>query len=54
MLAFDTDDGMVVVDFKTDRAEGELLNRYKRQVALYARAVSTATGRPARAVLLQV
>ena len=53
-LAFDTDDGMVVVDFKTDRAEGELLNRYKRQVALYARAVSTATGRPARAVLLQV
>jgi ATP-dependent exoDNAse (exonuclease V) beta subunit len=42
------------VDFKTDRAEGEDLARYKRQVALYAAAISRATKQPVRAVLMQV
>jgi ATP-dependent helicase/nuclease subunit A len=47
-------DGYVVIDFKTDRAEGDLLDRYRRQVGLYADAVSRATGKPARAILMKV
>ena len=53
-LAFETQDGYTVVDFKTDRAEGELQASYARQVQLYAEAVSHATGKPARAVLMSV
>jgi ATP-dependent exoDNAse (exonuclease V) beta subunit len=53
-LAFETTEGMTVVDFKTDRAEGDVLARYQRQIGVYAEAVSQATGRPARAVLLKV
>ena len=37
-----------------DRAEGEVMDRYRRQVGLYADAVSRAMGRPARAVLMKV
>jgi ATP-dependent helicase/nuclease subunit A len=44
----------VVIDFKTDRAEGELLELYRRQVGLYAEAVAQATGKPSRAVLMKV
>jgi ATP-dependent helicase/nuclease subunit A len=44
----------LVIDFKTDRAEGDLLDLYRRQVSLYASAVARATGRPARAVLMKV
>jgi len=51
---FESGEGYVVIDFKTDRASGELLDRYRRQVALYAEAVSRATGRPARAVMMKV
>jgi len=42
------------VDFKTD---GEFTlgeANYRRQVALYAEAITRATGRPARGVLLRV
>jgi len=53
-FAFKTGDGYCVVDFKTDRAEGELLERYRRQVLFYAEAIARATGRPARAVLLKI
>jgi ATP-dependent exoDNAse (exonuclease V) beta subunit len=53
-LAFETDEGMTVIDFKTDRAEGDVLAAYCRQVALYAEAVAQVTGRTARAVLMQV
>jgi ATP-dependent exoDNAse (exonuclease V) beta subunit len=53
-LAYATGDGMVVVDFKTDRAEGEELDRYRRQVAIYADAVARAMGVAVRAVLMQV
>ena len=45
---------MTVVDFKTDRAVAPALDGYLRQVALYAEAISLATGKPARAILLQV
>jgi ATP-dependent exoDNAse (exonuclease V) beta subunit len=55
-LAFrdDGDDGWTVLDFKTDRELGGRLAEYRRQVGLYARAVSRATGMPACAVLLRV
>ncbi len=51
---FEEPSGYLVIDFKTDRATGELLDRYSRQVSLYADAVARATGRPARAVLMKV
>ena len=53
-LAFAASGGFMVIDFKTDRAEGETREGYARQVALYAEAVAQATGLPARAVLMDV
>ncbi|MGH9386747.1 MAG: UvrD-helicase domain-containing protein [Vicinamibacterales bacterium] len=52
-LAYETANGWVVVDFKTDVELGGHEEMYKRQVALYALAVSRATGQPARGVLLR-
>jgi ATP-dependent helicase/nuclease subunit A len=51
---FEQDNGYLVVDFKTDRPSGERLERYRRQVGLYADAVMRTTGRPARAILMCV
>ena len=51
-LAFQTEQGFVVVDFKTDDPPPETLDRYQRQVALYARAIQLATGHLVRAVLM--
>jgi ATP-dependent exoDNAse (exonuclease V) beta subunit len=53
-FAFDEGGTTRVIDFKTDRAEGDALLKYQRQVALYADAIAQATGRPARAVLMQI
>jgi ATP-dependent helicase/nuclease subunit A len=53
-LAFAEDEGFVVVDFKTDRELDGALERYQRQVQIYAAAITSATGRPARAVLMRV
>jgi ATP-dependent exoDNAse (exonuclease V) beta subunit len=53
-LAFESSGVFTVVDFKTDRAEGELQGTYARQVQLYAAAIAEATGKPARAVLMNV
>jgi ATP-dependent exoDNAse (exonuclease V) beta subunit len=53
-LAFETADGMTVVDFKTDRAEGELLDQYRQQVDVYGQAIAQATGKPVKAVLMSV
>lgn len=52
-LAYETVDGWVVIDFKTDvvLATDEA---YRRQVALYCEALARATGVPARGVLLRV
>ena len=44
----------IVVDFKTDVELGARRAEYSEQVALYARAVATATGEDARGVLLSV
>jgi ATP-dependent helicase/nuclease subunit A len=53
-LAFDDGERWVVVDFKTDAEMGEHEARYKRQVALYAAALTRITGQPARATILRV
>jgi ATP-dependent helicase/nuclease subunit A len=52
--AFADDDGWTVIDWKTDLELATRLDEYRRQVALYARAIARATGRPARGVLLRV
>ena len=43
-----------MIDFKTDQELTGTLDIYRRQVALYADAIATATGLPARALLLRV
>jgi len=59
-LVVEDEDGLVVVDYKTDRfsdaeALAGLVSRYTPQVAAYAVAAEAATGRPVvRAVLLFV
>jgi ATP-dependent exoDNAse (exonuclease V) beta subunit len=53
-LAFEVDDGMVVVDFKTDRELQRSLEVYRRQVQIYAHAMATATGLPARGLLMKI
>jgi len=53
-LAFTDGEEFVVVDFKTDRELDGSLDRYERQVRLYASAIASATGQRARAVLMRV
>ena len=53
-LAYETDAGWVVVDFKTDIEIASAQDAYKQQVALYVEAVQRATGQPATGVLLRV
>jgi ATP-dependent exoDNAse (exonuclease V) beta subunit len=53
-LAFLDETGWTIVDFKTDAEPGPRLDRYRYQVALYARGIEEATGVKARAVLMTV
>jgi ATP-dependent exoDNAse (exonuclease V) beta subunit len=53
-LAFEDVDGWTVVDFKTDADLDGSLDAYRRQVALYAQAITMATGRPAQGVILRI
>jgi ATP-dependent exoDNAse (exonuclease V) beta subunit len=53
-LAYETETGWVVVDFKTDIEIVNAQDAYQRQVALYCEAVKRATGKPASGVLLKV
>jgi ATP-dependent helicase/nuclease subunit A len=53
-LAFQSADGWVVVDFKTDAELGAAENVYRRQVALYAEALAAITQTPATATILRV
>ncbi|MBY0494837.1 MAG: UvrD-helicase domain-containing protein [Cyanobacteria bacterium] len=53
-LAYETDAGWVIVDFKTDIEIASAQDAYKQQVALYVEAVKKATGQPAMGVLLRV
>ncbi|MGE0702705.1 MAG: 3'-5' exonuclease, partial [Vicinamibacterales bacterium] len=53
-LAFEEDGRWTVVDYKTDRDVAGSEEEYRRQVALYAAAISQATGQPAQGVLVRV
>ena len=53
-LAILDESGWTVVDFKTDAEPGPRLDRYRYQVALYARGIEEATGVKARAVLMKL
>ena len=53
-LAFEHVGGWTVVDFKTDAELSETEDTYRRQVALYASALASITGRPADAMILRL
>ena len=53
-LAYETEQGWVIVDFKTDIEIVSAQDAYKQQVALYVEAVQRATGQSATGVLLRV
>jgi ATP-dependent helicase/nuclease subunit A len=53
-LAFRDNGFVTVVDFKTDRELEGALERYQRQVALYAAAMGRTAGLPTRAFLMRV
>jgi ATP-dependent exoDNAse (exonuclease V) beta subunit len=54
-LAFEEQGQWIVVDFKTDRQIGaDGIERYRRQVALYASAIQRATGQPAHGMLVRI
>lgn len=53
-LAYEDNDVWVVVDYKTDFEIENRLQAYQTQIRLYALAISLATGRNARPILLRV
>jgi ATP-dependent exoDNAse (exonuclease V) beta subunit len=53
-LAYEDNDVWVVVDYKTEFEIEGRLETYRTQVRLYALAISLATGRDTRPVLLRV
>jgi ATP-dependent helicase/nuclease subunit A len=53
-LAFEESAAWTIVDFKTDEELEAQLNRYERQVALYADAVAKATQKPTNAYILRI
>ena len=53
-LAYVENGEVVVVDFKTDRELEGSVEKYRRQVQVYAAAIGAALKRPARAVLMRV
>lgn len=53
-LAYETTDGWVVVDFKTDVEITAAEEAYRQQVSIYVEAVARATAKPALGVLLRI
>jgi ATP-dependent exoDNAse (exonuclease V) beta subunit len=53
-LAFEDDDGLTVIDFKTDREIAGDLSRYTQQLAVYCQALGAVRGRDPRGVLLRI
>lgn len=53
-LYFEEADGLVLLDYKTDSVKeaGQLLERYRTQMDLYARALAAATGKPVKQKLI--
>jgi ATP-dependent exoDNAse (exonuclease V) beta subunit len=53
-LAFQENGSILVVDFKTDRELDGALDRYQKQVSLYATAIGRTAGLPTRAFLMRL
>jgi ATP-dependent exoDNAse (exonuclease V) beta subunit len=53
-LAFEDADGLTVLDFKTDRELATDLDRYRRQLTIYCRALEAVRGVRPRGVLMRV
>jgi len=53
-LAYETAEGWVVVEFKTDAAIDDSLTKYETQTLAYVRAIARATGRAASGIILRV
>jgi ATP-dependent helicase/nuclease subunit A len=53
-LVFHEDGKWIVVDFKTDQQIASALDQYRRQVAMYAKAISKAKGGTSDAYLFRV
>jgi ATP-dependent exoDNAse (exonuclease V) beta subunit len=53
-VVFEEGDGLVVMDFKTDREPAELQDQHERQLTLYCRAFSALRHRRARGVLVRI
>jgi ATP-dependent helicase/nuclease subunit A len=53
-LAFEQDGAWTIIDYKTDRELASAEQVYRRQIALYASAISRATALPASAFLVRV
>ena len=53
-LAYETDQGWMVIDFKTDIEIATAQDAYVRQVSSYLDAVSRATGQPATGLILKI
>ena len=53
-MYFETEDGITIVDFKTDRRrpEDDVLERYATQLKVYRRALSEMTGKEAKRLVL--
>jgi ATP-dependent helicase/nuclease subunit A len=53
-LAYETEQGWVVIDFKTDIEIATAQDAYVRQVSIYLDAVTRATGKPASGLILKI
>jgi len=53
-LAFEENGSILVVDFKTDRELDGALDRYEKQVSLYAAAIGRTAGLPTRAFIMRL
>lgn len=53
-LAYETDEGWMIIDFKTDIEIATAQVAYVRQVELYVESVTRATGRPATGLILKI
>ncbi|MGE0866565.1 MAG: 3'-5' exonuclease, partial [Vicinamibacterales bacterium] len=53
-LAYETDAGWMVIDFKTDIEIATAQDAYVRQVSIYLDAVTRATGQPATGLILKI
>ena len=53
-LAYETDRGWMVIDFKTDIEIATAQDAYVRQVSIYLDAIRRATGQPAQGLILKI